>query len=225
VKLFAAQVLAVFWKDILSELRAKEILTSVFVFGLLVLVIFNFAFESRAETIELVAPGVLWVSFIFAGVLGLNRAFATEKDNGCLEGLMLCPVGRHVIFWGKLAGTFTFMLLVEIVILPIFLVLFNLPIWLPWLIPIIVLATLGFAAVGTVFSALASNTRARDIMLPILFFPITSPVIIGAVEATRPVINGESLGGDGATWLQIIIAFDVIFLVVSALVFEFVVEE
>ena len=106
VKLFTSQVLAVFWKDILSELRAKEILTSVLVFGLLVLVIFNFAFESRAETIELVAPGVLWVSFIFAGVLGLNRAFASEKDNSCLEGLMLCPVGRHVIFWGKLAGTF-----------------------------------------------------------------------------------------------------------------------
>ena len=224
MKEFSAKVFAIFSKDILSELRSKEIATSVLVFALLVLVIFNFAFEPEGDMIGMVAAGILWVAFTFAGVLGLNRTFATEKENSCLEGLMLCPVERHIIYWGKLAGSFTFMLVVEAIITPIFLILFNLPLWMPGLALIIVLATVGFASVGTLFSALAANTKARDIMLPILFFPIVVPVLIAAVEATGPVLNGKPWG-DISTWLQIIVAFDVIFLVVSALVFEFVIEE
>ncbi len=218
------RVFAIFWKDILSELRTKEIATSVLVFALLVVVIFNFAFEPGADTIGLVAPGILWVAFTFAGMLGLNRAFATEKENSSLEGLMLCPVERHVIYLGKLAGSFTFMLIVEAIITPIFLVLFNLPVYMPRLGIIIVLATLGFTSVGTLFSALSANTKARDIMLPILFLPIIVPVLIAAVKATGLVLDGGTWG-DISTWLQIIIAFDVIFLVVSLLVFEFVIEE
>jgi len=218
------RIFAIFWKDILSELRTKEIATSVLVFALLVVVIFNFAFEAGADTTGLVAPGILWVAFTFAGVLGLNHTFASEKENSCLEGLMLCPVERHVIYWGKLVGSFTFMLVVEAIITPIFLALFNLPIFMPRLALIIVLTTLGFASVGTLFSALAANTKARDIMLPILFLPIVVPIIIAAVEATGLVMDDKSWG-EMSTWLQVLIAFDVIFLVASAFVFEFVVEE
>ena len=124
-------VLAIFWKDVLSGLRTKEIIISVLVFSLLVLVIFNFAFEGGAETMESIAPGILWAALTFAGVLGLNRIFDPERESSCLEGLMLCPVERHVIYWGKLASSFTFMLAVAVIITPIFLVLFNLPLFVP----------------------------------------------------------------------------------------------
>ena len=219
-----ARVFAIFWKDVLSEIRTKEIVTAVLVFALLVLVIFNFAFDPASGTTARIAPGILWVAFTFAGILGLNRVFATEKENSRLAGLRLCPVDRMVIFWGKLAGSFTFMLVIAAVITPIFLVLFNLPLFLPRLALIIVLATLGFTSVGTLFSALAMNIRARDIMLPILFLPLVVPVIIGAVEATTCVLAGGPWS-DMLTWLEIMIAFDIIYLVVATLMFEFVIEE
>jgi len=218
------KIIAIFWKDMLTEFRTKEVVVSVLVFALLVLVIFSFAFGTRPGMTELVAPGILWTALTFGGVLGFNRTFAMEKENSRLEGLMLCPVDRAVIYWGKLAGSFTFMLAVAIVITPIFLVLFNLPLFLPKLALIIVLAIIGFAAVGTLFSAVAINTRARDIMLPILFLPVVVPVIVAAVKATAPVLAGKPWG-DMLTWLQIMIAFDIIYLVVATLVFEFVVEE
>ena len=217
-------VFAIFWKDILSGLRTKEVITSVLVFGLLVLVIFNFAFEPGSGTREAVAPGILWVALVFSGVLGLNRTYDPERENACIEGLMLCPVERHVIYWGKLASSFTFMLMVAVVITPIFLALFDLPLFLPRLVLIIVLAALGFSSIGSLFSALSAGTKGRDILLPILFLPVVVPVIIAAVEATAVVLDGGPWG-DMLTWLQIMIAFDVIFLVISTLVFEFVIEE
>jgi heme exporter protein B len=218
------RIFAIFWKDILTEFRTKEIIVSVLVFALLVLVIFSFAFGTGGEVTGTAASGILWVALTFGGIIGLNRIFAVEKEGSRLEGLMLCPVDRAVIYWGKLAGSFAFMLVLAIVITPIFLALFNLPLFLPRLALIIVLATLGFAAVGTLFSALAVNTRARDIMLPILFLPVVVPVIIAAVKATEPVLAG-SPWGETLTWLQIMIAFDIIYLVVATLVFEFVIEE
>jgi heme exporter protein B len=218
------RILAIYWKDMLMELRTKEFVVSVLVFALLVLVIFSFAFDTGAGMVDTVAPGILWVALTFGGVIGFNRIFAVEKENSRLEGLMLCPVDHAVIYWGKLAGSFTFMLAVAVVVTPIFLALFNLPLFLPRLALIIVLAMIGFAAVGTLFSAVAVNTRARDIMLPILFLPVVVPVIIAAVKATEPVLAGRPWG-DMLTWLQIMIAFDVIYLVAATLVFEFVLEE
>jgi len=218
------KVFAILWKDILSETRTKDVATSVLVFALLVIVIFNFAFEPGTENIELVAPGILWVTFTFAGVLSLSRSFVLEKEKGCMEGLMLCPMDRDVIYLGKMLGSLTFMLIVEAMVLPIFLILFDLPLFMPRLGLIALLATVGFVCVGTLFSALAVNTRAREVMLPILFFPIVAPVIIAAVKATGLVLEGEPWG-EMSSWLQIMVAFDVIFLVVSALVFEFVIEE
>jgi len=218
------KVFTIFWKDTVAELRTKEIITSVLVFAVLVLVIFSFAFDPEAGTMGLVGPGVLWVSFTFAGVLGLNRIFGVEMENSCLEGLKLCPVERNIIFWGKMASSFTFMLAVEIIITPIFLVLFNLPLFMPRLLLIVVLATAGFAFVGTLFSALSMNTKAREILLPILFLPIVVPVIIAGVEATALALEGKSWG-DMSVWLQIIVASDIIYFVVATLVFDFVIEE
>jgi heme exporter protein B len=147
-----------------------------------------------------------------------------EKEKGCLEGLMLCPVDKDTIYLGKMLGSLIFMLIVEAIVLPIFFIFFDLPLFQPRLALIVVLATIGFISVGTLFSALAVHTRAREIMLPILFFPIVAPLIIAAVKASGLVLQGEPWGSL-SSWLPIIIVFDIIFLVVSAVVFEFVIEE
>ncbi len=220
---FWRKVIAITWKDVLSEMRTREIVFSVLVFTFLVIVTFNFAFGNNPGTMELVAAGMLWVTFAFAGILSLNRAFVVEKEEGCLEGLMVCPVSREVIYLGKMLGSLLFMLVIEAIALPIFAFLFNLNLS-PQLIIITVMTTIGFAAVGTLFSALAVNTRAREMILPILFLPIVAPIIIGAVEASKLALSGEPWSAM-ATWLQIIGAFDVIFLGVSFLVFTFVIEE
>jgi len=220
---FWRKVFAITWKDVLSEMRTREIVFSVLVFTFLVIVTFNFAFGNNPKTIELVAAGMLWVTFAFAGILSLNRTFVVEKEESCLEGLMVCPVSREVIYLGKMLGCLLFMLIIEAIALPIFAFLFNLNLSLQ-LIAVTLLTTIGFVAVGTIFSALAVNTRAREMILPILFLPIVAPIIIGAVEASKLALSGESWNAM-ATWLQIIGAFDAIFLGVSFLVFAFVIEE
>lgn len=217
------KVLAIVWKDILSEVRTREIATSLVAFALLVIVVVSFALEP-GELTSPVAAGILWVAFTFAGVLGLSRSFVMEKDKGCLQGLMLCPVDRSLIYLGKMLSILVFMLVVEAIILPVFVILLDQPLFSPQLAVITLLATIGFAAVGTLFSALAVNTRARDVMLPILFLPVASPVIIAAIRSSGLALSGESWGAI-ASWLGIMAAFDVIFLVVSPLVFEFVIEE
>ncbi len=218
------KALVIAWKDILSETRTKEIISSVLIFAILVIVIFNFAFSGSQQTMISLAPGILWVTFAFAGVLSLNRAFIQEKDDDCLEGLMVCPVSRETIYLGKMLGSLFFMLFIEAIVLPVFALLFNVNVISLPLITITVLTTIGFVAVGTLFSALAVNTKAREMVLPILFFPIVTPIIISAVSASGLALGGESWGSI-TYWLGIIAAFDVIFLVVSYLVFSFVIEE
>jgi heme exporter protein B len=218
------KMLAITWKDILSEFRSREIIVSVMVFTLLVIIIFNFAFGSNADTMKITAPGMLWVTFAFAGVLSLNRSFILEREEGCIEGLMVSPISREMIYAGKMLGSFTFMLIVEIVALPIFAFLFNIDVISLKVVAVTLLATLGFVACGTLFSALAVKTKARELVLPILFFPIIVPVIIAAVRATSLALGGKSWG-DMGSWLIIIAAFDAVFLVVSFWIFNFVIEE
>jgi len=164
-------------KDVATELRTKEIFTATFIFALLSIVIFNFAFDLKGLDAKVVAPGMLWVAFIFAGVLGLNRSIIMEKDRGCLDGLLLCPVSRESIFLGKMVGNIIFMGAMEVVTYPIFAIFSNLPIWAPTLVPIIALGTIGFAAVGTLFSAMAVNTRTREVMLPVLLFRLRNDLL------------------------------------------------
>jgi heme exporter protein B len=216
--------LAIVHKDIIAELRTKEMFSSMFVFALLVIVIFNFAFELRVANVKQVAPGVLWVTFTFAGMLGLNRSFILEKDKGCLEGLLLAPVDRSAIYFGKMLGNLIFMSVVEAIVLPIFWVLFNPPLFSPALILILFLGTLGFAGVGTLFSAIAVHTRAREVMLPILLFPIVVPLMIAAVKITGGLLDGQPLS-EMRNWLNLLVGFDIIFLTVSYMTFDYVVEE
>jgi heme exporter protein B len=221
---FLRKVLAIVHKDIIAELRTKEMFSSMFVFALLVIVIFNFAFELRVANVKQVAPGVLWVAFTFAGMLGLNRSFILEKDKGCLEGLLLAPVDRSAIYFGKMLGNLIFMSVVEAIVLPIFWVLFNPPLFSPALVLVIVLGTLGFAGVGTLFSAIAVHTRAREVMLPILLFPIVVPLMIAAVKITGGLLDGQLLS-EMRNWLNLLVGFDIIFLTVSYMTFDYVVEE
>ena len=216
--------LAVVWKDVVLETRTKDTVVSVFVFALLVIVVFNFALNPTPQSVGLVAPGILWVAFTFGGVLGLTRTFAVERERGGMQGLLLTPVGRDEIYLGKVLSIFVLMIAVEVVTFPIFAVIYDLPLLAPGFIPVAVLATVGIAAVGTLFSAMAVNTRAREVMLPLLFLPIAVPVVVAAVEASGPALAADPWGG-ALPWLPILAVYDAVFLVVCSLAFGYVVQD
>lgn len=211
-------------KDVLTEIRTREVLSSVVIFAVLVIIIFNFAFGSSEQAAGLVAPGILWVTFAFTGVLSLNRSFIMEKEEDCIEGLMVAPLSREAVYLGKFFGNVFFIILIQLIVIPAFSLLFNISFFNLELVLITVLATLGFASVGTLFAAMAVNTRARELVLPLLFFPVITPVLIAAVNASAQVLDGQSLGAI-SQWLGVIGAFDVIFIVASYLIFSFVIEE
>ncbi|MCA1645741.1 MAG: heme exporter protein CcmB [Chloroflexi bacterium] len=223
---FANQVRALIWKDLLVEARSRETVLAGAVFALLVLVIFNFAFDLRVENAAAVAPGVLWVTVTFAGVLSLGRAFARERDCRTLEGLLLAPIDRSALYLAKVTTSVVSMLVVEVVALPAFIGLFNLVVDLPLLILALVLGTLGLAGVGTLFAAIAAHTRAREVLLPLLLFPIQVPVILATVKSTGAAIRMPGLDPpDLGNWLGLLIAFDALFLGVSVLLFDYAIEE
>ena len=221
---FLRKVLAIVWKDVRAELRTKDILSSMLVFAGLSVLIFQFAFDLRADNVRLVLPGVLWIAITFAGVLGLNRSFILEQDRGSLEGLLLAPVDRSAIYFGKLIGNLLFIFVVELLLLPLMTVLFNVWLLSPALILVLVLGTLGYAAVGTLFAALSINTRAREVMLPILLFPVMIPVFVAGVQAVSRLLDGDSLA-DIMRWVQLLVAYDAIFIAAAMLLFDYVVEE
>jgi heme exporter protein B len=219
------KVLAIVSKDITAELRTKEMMSAMFVFSLLVIFIFNFAFDLRAQNAATLAPGVLWVAIAFAGMLGLGRSFIIERDRGSLEGLLLAPVDRSAIYFGKLIGNVLFIATTEIVILPLFIIFFNLSIAIiPALVGVVILGTIGFAGVGTLFSAMVIHTRARDVLLPILLFPVIVPVLLSAVRLTAGIIDGLPFA-DVQNWLALLVAFDLIFMAIAFILFEYIVEE
>jgi len=216
--------LAIFWKDVMYEIRSRDTLVSVLVFSLLVIVVFNFGISPNPKNAGLFAPGILWIAFIFGGVLGFTRTFAIEKENNALNGLLLTPVSRDAIYFGKVLSTFAFMLVIEIITFPIFAVIYNLPIFAPEFIPVALLSTLGISAVGTLFSAMAMKTKAREVMLPLLFLPVIVPVLVASIEASTPALIGGPWS-DVSMWLPIIAAFDVVFLIVCSIAFGYVIQD
>jgi heme exporter protein B len=220
------QILAILRKDLLLELRSKEVITSMLVFALTVVVIFNFVFDPGSTQMQATAPGILWVAFTFAGVLGLSRAFAREQEQGMMQGLLLCPIDRSLIYIAKVIGNVLFISVVELVTLPIMIVLFDLSVGkiLPSLLLVLFLGTLGFAGVGTLFSTISANTKSREVMLPILLFPVSVPVILTSIKSTSYLLSGREFSAVWS-WLRILMGFDVIFLVICFLLYEYVVEE
>lgn len=171
-----------------------------------------------------VLPGVLWVAIAFASMLGLNRSFVLEQDRGSLEGILLAPVDRSALYFGKMLGNLVFMLAVEVVLLPVIVVLFNVNVIQPAILLFVFLGTLGFAIVGTVFAAMAVNTRAREVLLPVLLLPVMVPVLIAAVKGVAGILDGDSLA-DLSNWLRLLAVFDIVFLGIAFMTFDFVVEE
>jgi heme exporter protein B len=216
------QLWSIVGKDVRSELRSRQMWASMALFSALVLVVFYFAFDLRIENSAAIAPGALWVAFVFASVLGLGRTFAAEQEHGAMDRLLMCPVDRQVIFLAKLVGNLLFLGAVELVAVPLFAAIYNLPILSGGLLVIVVLGTVGIATMCTLFAAVAATTRAREMLLPLLVFPLLIPVVIGAVRATEslvaPIVNDPP-------WPGLLAAFDVIFVTLSALFFQFVVED
>jgi heme exporter protein B len=228
---FLRVIMAIFRKDVKTEMHTRQMVSSMFVFAVLVLLVFNFTlFIDEARALDL-GPGILWVAFIFAATLGLNRSFTVEGENRCLSGLMMAPVGRSAIYFGKLLSNLLFMLTMEIFVLPLFVVFFNLNLW-DLLTPgevasfalVLFLGTIGYAAVGTILAAVAANTTMREVLLPVLLFPVAVPIVLGAAESTRLLFEEDPIGSPW-TWIRVLIVFSVVFLFVSWLTFEYVLEE
>jgi len=224
MKSYLNAVWAVIWKDLTSEWRTRENITAMLVFALLVVLIFNFALELDIQAQESLSAGILWVTFIFSGTIGLNRSMATEKDGGCLDGLLLAPVDRSVIYFGKVIGNMIFMLLVEIIILPIYSFLFQVNVFQPGFLLVVFLGSFGYVAVGTLLATMAIQVRTRDILLPILLFPLTLPVVIAAVKASQGFLELLPYS-EVSTWITLLIVYDLIFFAVAFMVFDYVVEE
>ena len=221
---FLRAVGAIAWKDLSAEFRSRELFSAMMVFSLLVILIFNFALELDISTRRTVTSGILWVTFAFAGTLGLNRSLSMEKDQGCLDGLLLAPVDRAAIYFGKAASNLVFMLIVEAIVLPVYSFLYGINLFHPGLVVVILLGSIGYTAVGTLLATMSVQTRTRDVLLPILLFPVVLPVLIAAVKASSAI-----LAGDDPTsimpWVNLMLVYDVIFIAAAFMGFDFIVQE
>jgi len=226
MNLYLNQIAAIVWKDFVTELKTRELLSAMFIFALLVILIFIFSINLSIVKASEVGPGILWVAFLFAGTIGLNRSFMLEKENGCLMGLMLVPADRTAIYFGKLISNLIFLSIMELFILPIFMIFFNVDLLshLGPLLVVVFLGTLGFCALGTLLSSLSSNLKTREIMLPILLYPLLIPIIIAAVRMTGQILDGVALS-DMMKWIGLTASFDIIYIGVSILTIDHILEE
>ncbi len=213
------------WKDFVTELRSRETISSMVFFALIVILIFSFSFSMDHQAAREVIAGIMWVAFAFTGIIGLGKSFSTELQNDCLEALQMVPEAKGAIYLGKVTANFAFMFVVEILLFPMFVILFNLEVVeeISLLLLVFFLATVGLSAIGTLFSALTVQIRAREVMLPILLLPLVVPVMIAAVEATKGPLNGDPLALY-QQWLELLAVYDVVFTVVSFWLFEFVMD-
>ncbi|MGH7770463.1 MAG: heme exporter protein CcmB [Candidatus Binatia bacterium] len=222
---FLNQTAWLLWKDLLLELRRRESLLAMFFFGALLLFIFHFALDVRPERAVEMAPGLLWLAVVFCGTLGLMQLFQAERENRCLEALLLSPIDPAVIFVSKVFFNLILMTLLEAIIFPLFWVLFNLTAWdrLPMIFLYSLLGTVGFCVVGTLFSALTLGARGREILLPLLLLPLLIPVVLATIRGIEIVLHAGDFS-EALPWLHLLIGFDVIFSTAGVLVFEWIVE-
>ena len=226
MNLYLNQIAAIVWKDFVTELKTRDLLSAMFIFALLVILIFIFSINLSIVKASEVGPGILWVAFLFAGTIGLNRSFMLEKENGCLMGLMLVPADRTAIYFGKLISNLIFLSIMELFILPLFMIFFNIDLLshLGPLLVVVFLGTLGFCALGTLLSSLSANLKTREIMLPILLYPLLIPIIIGAVRMTGQILDGTELA-DMMKWVGLTASFDIIYIGVSIMTIDHILEE
>jgi len=216
--------LAILWKDLAVEWRSRSLLTAMFVFALLVILIFNFALELDARARRNVTAGVLWATFAFAGTLGLNRSLAIESEMGALDGLLLAPVDRSALFFGKALGNLVFLTILEIFTLPVYALLYNVNVFNPGLLLVIGLGSLGYVVVGTLLAGMAAQARTRELLLPVMLFPLTLPLLIAAVRASSSFLGGLEMEFIRPS-LNLLIVYDVIMLALGYMFFDAIVEE
>jgi heme exporter protein B len=212
-------------KDLRLELRRRDSLLTMFFFGTLLLFVFHFSFDLAPDKVAEMAPALLWLAFLFTGTLGLAQLFQAERDNHCLDALLMSPLDRGALFLAKTCFNLVLMLLVEIVVMPLFWILFNLNSWnlLPQLFLVTLLGTVGFCVLGTIMSAITLRARARELLLPLVLFPLMIPVILATIRCMENVMLTGALG-DAFSWLRLLLGFDVIFLTLGVLIFDRVIE-
>lgn len=223
MRLAIRQVIAIIRKDILLEVRTRESITAMVVFAVMAIMMFNFALRLRVDTFRPLTPGVLWVTLVFAGTLGLSRSISSEQINQCMDGLLLAPCDRSVIFVGKAVANVIFTLVVATLIVPIMAILFDETLMQPGVWAVVLLGVIGYAGAGTLIATMAASTRAREVFLPILLFPLALPLLVAAVIATSGFLDRLPLA-DFAPWIGVEVAFIVIFWTAGTLLFEFLVE-
>jgi heme exporter protein B len=219
-------VLVVAAKDLRLEFRSRTALLSSVTFAALVLVVFNFSRDPTATAMVDLAPSVLWVTIAFAAVITLNRSFNVEREHDALSGLRLAPVPREALYLGKVLANLVFVGIVEAITVPLFVLFFNVDLGqaLAGIVSVIALATVGFVAAGTMFSAMAVRTRFAELMLPVLLLPFMVPPLLAAAQATSRLLGGRPLS-ELMGWLRLLAVYDIVFLVLSTLLFAFVVDE
>ncbi len=214
---------ALIWKDLILEARRRETVTSLFILGVLILLVFNFAIDIQSDNVAELAPGLLWASIVFSAMLGLSRTFLVERENGCMTALLIAPLDRGSLYIAKFSVNLLLMLVFEAMLLPIFILFFDLPVAgkLLNLIVVIFAGSIGLSSIGTLFALAALGTRARELMLPLIVLPLQVPLLIAAVKATSMVLDGASLGELGI-WGTMLAAFGILFATVGWLTFEFI---
>jgi heme exporter protein B len=223
---FWSVVAAIVQKDLQAELRSRELLATMLLFALLSVLVFSFALQLNRLAQEEAVAGVLWVTVIFASILGLNRSMAMERENGSMDAMLLAPVHRGTIFLGKLIGNLIFTLTVGLLLLPLMSLLYNMNLFKLWLLGILILGVLGISITGTLLAAMTVQTRAREALLPIVMLPVVLPVMLAAVNATNKIIAIKPVPfSDWSVWLQVLIAVNLIYFVLSLMIFRFVIEE
>ena len=218
-------VLAILKKDILMEIRTKETINATLVFSILITIVFSFISEPGSKTEQAVAGGIFWMAVTFSGILGLNKTMMSEIQGGNFEALMLAPIDRSAVFFGKVISNFIFLTILEIILVPLFLVFYNVNLVSHWLmVVIIVLATYGYSVTGTLFSMISVRTKTREIMLPLLMLPILVPIIIAAILSTNIFLFNQEITYC-YNWIKLMAVFDIIFTAVIFAIFSAVIEE
>ncbi|HEY3287158.1 MAG TPA: heme exporter protein CcmB [Gemmatimonadaceae bacterium] len=219
------RIRAIVWKDITTELRSKAGFNSVAALGVTILVLFGLALGPDGPALKDAAAGALWLAVLFAGVLAFNRSYQVELDGGALEALLLYPGARWAIFAGKLIANLIFVTLMLVIVVPVGIVLFSVSVPSTWpsILGVMMLGVVGIVALGTFYSAMSSRSRAREVLLPLLLYPMLIPVLLASMSATKALLFGDVMQETGA-WVQMLAAFDVIFLVATFVAFEYVIE-
>ncbi|HEY3342360.1 MAG TPA: heme exporter protein CcmB, partial [Anaerolineae bacterium] len=223
MRLYLEQIGAIVHKDITTEIRTREASTAMLVFAVMTIMLFNFALRLRLDSFKPLVPGILWVTLVFAGTLGLGHSMSAEQVNQCIDGLLMSPCDRSVIFMGKALSNVLFTLLIALIIVPLMAILFDETLFQPGVLLTVMAGVIGYAGAGTLIATMAASTRAREIFLPILLFPLAIPLVVAAVIVTGGFLDQQPFATFGS-WFGVMVAFAVIFWTAGGLLFDYIVE-